>query len=187
MTTGFSGGGLSGVGFGLAVDAQDTVWASGYASQNIARFSNAGKPLSPPDGWTVDGQLGEMQGIIVTRTGDIWAVDQGKNTVVHLPNGDPAKARVYCENKSRNPLDNPCGLFAPFHLAIDNQDRIWVSNSIGSSIIRFHVSDPTQVEKFDAGFSGSGIAIDSQGNVWRADRFGSSALGRAKLDAMLAA
>jgi hypothetical protein len=107
MTTGFSGGGLSGVGFGLAVDAQDTVWASGYASQNIARFSNAGKPLSPPDGWTVDGQLGEMQGIIVTRTGDIWAVDQGKNTVVHLPNGDPAKARVYCEKQKQEPAGQP--------------------------------------------------------------------------------
>ena len=187
MTTGFAGGGLSGVGFGLAIDAQDNVWASGYASQNIARFDNAGKPLSPPEGWTLNGQLGEMQGIIVTRTGDIWAVDQGKSLIVHLPKGDPAKARVYCENKSKNPLENPCGLFAPFHLAIDNQDRIWVSNSVGSSVIRFHVSDPTKVEKFDAGFSGSGIAIDSQGNVWRADRFGSSELGRAKLDAMLAA
>ncbi len=187
MTTGFAGGGLSGVGFGLAIDAQDTVWASGYASQNIARFDNAGKPLSPPEGWTVNGRLGEMQGIIVTRTGDIWAVDQGKSTIVHLPKGDPAKARVYCENRSKDPLKNPCGLFAPFHLAIDAQDRIWVSNSIGSSVIRFHVSDPTKVEKFDAGFSGSGIAIDSQGNVWRADRFGSSQLGRAKLDAMLAA
>ena len=187
ITTGFAGGGLSGVGFGLAIDAQDSVWASGYASQNIARFDNAGKPLSPPEGWTVNGQLGEMQGIIVTRTGDIWAVDQGKSTLVHLPNGDPSKARIYCQNASKDPLKNPCGLFAPFHLAIDNQDRIWVSNSIGSSVIRFHVSDPTKVEKFEAGFSGSGIAVDSQGNVWRADRFGSSELGRAKLDAMLAA
>ena len=54
-----------------------------------------------------------MQGIIVTRTGDIWAVDQGKSQVVHLPGGDPAKARIYCQNDSKNPLDNPCGLFAP--------------------------------------------------------------------------
>jgi streptogramin lyase len=187
ITTGFAGGGLSGVGFGLAIDAQDNVWASGYASQNITRFDNAGKPLSPPDGWTVNGQLGEMQGIIVTRTGDIWAVDQGKSQIVQLPQGDPAKARVYCQSTSKNPLENPCGLVAPFHLAIDNQDRIWVSNNIGSSVIRFHVSDPTKVEKFEAGFSGSGIAIDSQGNVWRADRFGSSERGRLKQVEMLAA
>ena len=187
MTTGFAGGGLSGVGFGLAVDAQDSVWASGYASQNLARFDKTGKPLSPSDGWSVNGQLGEMQGIIVTSSGDIWAVDQGKSQIVHLPQGDPAKARILCQNKSKNPLENPCGLFAPFHLAIDQQDRIWVSNSIGSSIIRFPAADPSKVERFDGGFSGSGIAIDSQGNVWRADRFGSSERGRLKLVELMAA
>ncbi|MCP9801596.1 hypothetical protein [Synechococcus sp. RedBA-s] len=186
MTTGFSGGGLSGVGFGLAIDAQDNAWVSGYASQNITKFDNAGKPLSPPEGWTLKSQLGEMQGIIVTRTGDIWAVDQGKNQLVHVPNGDPSKARVYCQNRSKDPLKNPCGLFAPFHLAIDMQDRIWVSNSIGSSVIRFHVSDPTKVEKFDVGYAGSGLAIDSRGNVWHADRFGSSENGRLKLVELMA-
>jgi streptogramin lyase len=185
ITTGFTGGGLSGVGFGLAIDAQDNPWPSGYASQNITRFDPSGSPLSPPDGWTVNGQLGEMQGIIVTRTGDIWAVDQGKSQIVHLPGGDPSKARIYCQSKSKNPLENPCGLVAPFHLAIDQQDRIWVSNNISSSIIRFHVSDPTKVEKFDGGFGGSGMAIDSQGNAWRADRFGSSERGRLKLVEML--
>ena len=40
----------SGVGFGLAIDAQDKVWADSYASQNITLFDNAGKPLSPPEG-----------------------------------------------------------------------------------------------------------------------------------------
>ena len=187
ITTGFTGGGLSGVGFGLAIDAQDNIWPSGYASQNITRFDSAGKPLSPPDGWTFNGQLGEMQGIIVARNGDIWAVDQGKSQIVHLPKGDPSKARIYCQNTSQEPLENPCGLFAPFHLAIDQQDRIWVSNNIGSSVIRFHVSDPTKVEKFDVGFSGSGMAIDSQGNVWHAERFGSSERGRLKLVEMMAA
>jgi len=186
MTSGFSGGGLSGVGFGLAIDDKDNAWVDGYASQNITRFDPSGKPLSPPDGWTLNGQLGEMQGIIVTRTGDIWAVDQGKNQVVHLPGGDPSKARIYCQNPSKDPLKNPCGLFAPFHLAIDQQDRIWISNNIGSSVIRFPVSDPTKVEKFNVGYGGSGLAIDSQGNVWHADRFGSSEKGRLKLVELMA-
>jgi hypothetical protein len=180
MTTGFRGGGLSGVGFGLAIDGKDNAWVDGYASQNITRFDPSGKPLSPSDGWTLDGQLGEMQGIIVTPSGDIWAVDQGKNQLVHLPGGDPAKARIYCQNASKDPLKNPCGLFPPFHLAIDQQDRIWISNSIGSSVIRIAVSDPTKVEKFQVGYGGSGLAIDSQGNVWHADRFGSSENGRLK-------
>ncbi len=113
ITTGFTGGGLSGVGFGLAIDAQDNVWPSGYASQNITRFDSSGRPLSPPEGWTVNGQLGEMQGIIVTRTGDIWALDQGKSQIVHMPKGDPSQARIYCQSKSKNPLENPCGLVRP--------------------------------------------------------------------------
>ncbi len=161
---------------------------SGYPSQNITRFDAAGKPLSPEDGWGLNGQLGEMQGTIVTASGDVWAVDQGKSQLVHLPQGDPAKARIYCQNRSKDPLDNPCGLFAPFHLAIDQQERIWISNNIGSTIIRFPAADPTRIEKFDAGsFSGSGLAIDSQGNVWHANRFGSSELGRVKLVEMGAA
>ena len=49
------------MGFGLAIDAKDNAWVSGYASQNITRFDAAGKPLSPADGWGLNGQLGEMQ------------------------------------------------------------------------------------------------------------------------------
>ena len=187
ITTGFTGGGLHGVGFGMAVDAQDNVWVDGYASQNITKFDNGGKPLSPPDGWTLNGQLGEMQGIIVTAEGDIWAVDQGKNQLIHLPKGDPSQARIYGQNQSKDPLKNPLGLFAPFHLAVDKKKRIWISNNIGSSVIRIDESDPTKMEKFDVGFGGSGLAIDSQGNVWHADRFGSSENGRLKLIELMAA
>ena len=187
MTTGFTGGGLHGVGFGLAIDAQDNVWVDGYASQNITKFDNSGKPLSPPEGWTLDGKLGEMQGIIATPKGDIWAVDQGGNQLVHLPQGDASKARIYGHNPGKDPLANPLGLFAPFHLAIDQQERLWISNNIGSSVIRIDVSDPTKMEKFEVGYGGSGLAIDSQGNVWHADRFGSSENGRLKLIELMAA
>jgi streptogramin lyase len=187
ITTGFTGGGLAGVGFGVAIDAQDNIWVDGYASQNITKFDNSGKPLSPPDGWTLDGKLGEMQGIIVTPKGDIWAVDQGGNQLVHLPKGDASQARIYGHNNSKDPLANPLGLSAPFHLAIDQQDRLWISNSIGSSIIRVDTTNPTKMDKFDVGYGGSGLAIDSQGNVWHADRFGSSENGRLKLVELMAA
>jgi len=187
ITTGFTGGGLAGVGFGLAIDAQDNVWADGYASQNITKFDNSGKPLSPPDGWTLDGKLGEMQGIIVTRTGDIWALDQGKNQLVYLPHGEPTQAKIYGQNKSKNPLKNPLGLFAPFHLAIDQKDNLWISDNIGHYVNRINVSNPTKAEKFEVGYGGSGLAIDSQGNVWHADRFGSSEAGRLKLVDLMAA
>ena len=65
----------------------------------------------------------------------------------------------------------------PFHLAIDQQDRIWVTNGFGAHVTRFPASDPSKAEKFKTGWSGSGLAIDSQGNVWVTNRLGSTARG----------
>jgi streptogramin lyase len=187
ITTGFTGGGVLGVGFGLAIDAHDNAWPDSYAGQAITQFSPSGKPISPPEGYNFNGQLGKMQGIIVTPKGDIWAVDQSKSQVAHLPNADAAKGQLYCQNPGKDPLRNPCGLFAPFHLAIDQQDRIWITNNIGRSVVRFPASDPSKVEKFEAGYGGSGLAVDSQGNVWVANRFGNSLRAQLKLDELMAA
>ena len=67
-----------------------------------------------------------MQGIIATPSGDIWALDLIKGQVLKLPHGDPSKVQFYCQNKTGDPLKNPCKLMGPFALAIDQQDRIWV-------------------------------------------------------------
>jgi streptogramin lyase len=178
MTTGFTGGGLEGVGYGLAIDADDNVWVTTYGSQTIAKFNNQGQPLSPPEGYNFNGQLGLMQGIIVTPNGDIWAVGISKNQLVYFPKGDPTKAKIICEGRTVE----PCKSFAgPFHLAIDKQDRIWVSNIIGDWVTRFPASDPSKAETFKIGFSGGGMAIDGQGNVWVANHLGNSATGGALL------
>ena len=77
----------------------------------------------------------------------------------------------------------PCkSLFGPFHLAIDQQDRIWVSNAVGDVVTRFSAADPSKVETFKAGYSGSGLNIDSQGNVWVTNRLGSSERGKVALE-----
>ena len=65
---------------------------------------------------------------------------------------------------------------APFHLAIDQLDRIWVSDS-SFHVIRFPVADPTKAVKFDVRSNNSGLNIDSQGNVWVTNRFGPGLLG----------
>ena len=115
-----------------------------------------------------------MQGIIVTPSGDVWALDFGKDKVVYLPKGDPAKAKFFCEAPADKPSkDGPCKLNGPFHLAIDQQDRIWITNAIGDTVTRFPASDPTKVETFKAGASGKGLAIDSQGNAWITNTLGS--------------
>ena len=48
MTTGFTGGGVEGIGFGLCIDAHDNCWATTYGSKAIVEFDKTGKPLSPP-------------------------------------------------------------------------------------------------------------------------------------------
>jgi hypothetical protein len=174
MTTGFSGGGMQGGTFGNAIDAKDNAWLASYGGKSIAVFDKNGKPLTPPDGITFDGKLGLMQGIIVTPSGDVWALGISKNQLLYFPKGDWTKGKIVCEGREVEPCKSMLG---PFHLGIDQQDRIWVTNGFGKHVTRFPASDPTKVEKFDTGWSGSGLGIDSQGNVWVTNRFGNSIHG----------
>ena len=56
-----------------------------------------------------------------------------------------------------------------------------MSNGDLGHVSRFPASDPSKVEKFSTGWSGSGLNIDSQGNVWVTNRFGTGLLGMAHL------
>jgi hypothetical protein len=172
--TGFAGGGMQGGTFGAAVDAKDNAWLASYGGQSIAVFDKNGKPLTPPEGITFNRQLGLMQGIIVTPSGDVWAVGISKNQLLHFPKGDWTKGEIVCQGRTVEPCKS---LVGPFHLGIDQQNRIWVTNGFGAHVTRFPASDPTKVEKFKTGYSGSGLGIDSQGNVWVTNRLGNSDRG----------
>ena len=174
ITTGFAGGGMQGGTFGAAVDANDNAWLASYGGKSITVFDKNGKPLSPPEGITFNGQLGLMQGIIVVPNGDVWALGISKDQLLHFPKGDLNKGRIVCEGRDVEPCKSFLG---PFHLGIDQQDRIWVTNGFGGHVTRFPASDPSKAEKFSTGWSGSGLGIDSQGNVWATNRLGSSMRG----------
>ncbi len=178
ITTGFTGGGMEGGTFGAAVDAKDNVWLTSYGSKSITVFDKNGKPLTPPEGINFGGRLGLMQGVIVTPSGDVWVLGIEKSQLVYFPKGDISKGRIVCEGESAE----PCKSFkAPFHLGIDQQDRIWVANSGVEHLTRFPASDPTKVENFKTGINNSGLGIDSKGNVWVTNRFGTGLLGMAHL------
>jgi hypothetical protein len=178
ITTGFTGGGMEGGTFGTAVDSNDNAWFTTYGSKTVAVFDKNGKPLTPPEGINFGGRLGLMQGIIVTPSGDVWTVGVEKSQLVEFPKGDLSKGRIVCEGDNAE----PCKSFkAPFHLGIDQQNRIWVSNAGIDHVTRFPASDPSQVETFKTGFNSSGLGIDSQGNVWVTNRLGNSLVGMAHL------
>ena len=174
ITTGFTGGGMQGGTFGAAVDAKDNAWLSSYGGKSIAVFDKNGKPLTPPEGITFNGQLGLMQGIIATPGGDVWALGITKSQLLYFPKGDWTKGRIVCEGRNAEPCKSFMG---PFHLGIDQQNRIWVTNAMGAHVTRFPAADPTKAEKFKTGYSGSGLGIDSQGNVWVTNRLGNSDRG----------
>jgi hypothetical protein len=171
ITTGFAGGGMQGGTFGAAVDAKDNAWLTSYGGKSIAVFDKNGKPLTPPEGITFGGKLGLMQGVIVTPSTDVWVVGITKSQLVHFPKGDLTKGKIICEGRDVEPCKSFLG---PFHLGIDQQDRIWVTNALDGHVTRFPASDPSKVEKFGTGWSGSGLGIDSQGNVWVTNRLGNS-------------
>jgi hypothetical protein len=173
--SGFSGGGLEGPGFGTAIDANDNVWVTSTNGKTISLFDKNGKPLSPPSGYNLDGKLGKVQGVIVTPSGDVWALDFGGDRVIYLPKGDPTKIKFYCQATDGKPnKESSCKLNGPFFLAIDQQDRIWITNAIGDTVTRFPANDPSKVEIFPTGgHSGKGMAIDSKGNAWFANTLGS--------------
>jgi hypothetical protein len=177
ITTGFAGGGMQGGTFGAAVDVKDQAWLASYGGMSIAVFDKNGKPLTPPDGITFGGRLGLMQGIIVTPgSGDVWALGLSKNQLLFFPGGDYKNGKIVCEGRDVEPCKS---LLGPFHLGIDQQNRIWVTNAMGGHVTRFPASDPSKAEKFSTGWSGSGLGIDSQGNVWVTNRLGNGARGEA--------
>jgi hypothetical protein len=177
ITTGFAGGGMQGGTFGAAIDLKGNVWLSSYGSKSITVFDKDGKPLTPPDGINFGGRLGLMQGIITAPNGDMWALGIEKRQLLHFPKGDWNNGRIVCEGDSAE----PCKSFtAPFHLAIDQQDRIWVSDS-SFHVIRFPAAYPSRATKLDVRSNNSGLNIDSQGNAWVTNRFGPGLLGMAHM------
>ena len=173
MIKGFRGGGVDAAGWGIAVGADNKVWVTSIIGSTISVFDDkTGQPLSPDTGYNLGGKLGQMQGIITTPNGDVWTLDNEHSQIVHLPKGDPAKGRIYGQVENGKPVDGTLQVKKPFGLAIDQQDRIWVSNSGSNTVTRFPASDPGKAVEFEVGYSPHAIAIDSRGNAWVANSIG---------------
>jgi len=167
MITGYRGGGLDSPGWGIAFSADDKVWATNLIGRTISVLDRkTGKPLSPDVGYNFDGRLGQMQGILVAPNGDVWTVDNENNQIVHLPGGDVSKGRILGRTVDGKPVDGTLQVKGPFGIAIDQQDRIWITNSGSNTVTRFPAGNPGKAEQIEVGFSPHAVTIDSQGNAW---------------------
>lgn len=194
MITGFRGGGLDSPGWGVAFSADDKVWITNLIGSTISVLDRkTGEPLSPETGYNFDGKLGQMQGILVAPNGDIWTVDNGNSQIVHIPGGDPSKGRILGQTVDGKPVEGTLQVKSPFGIAIDQQERIWITNSGSDTVTRFPASNPAKAEEIKVGFSPHAIAIDSQGNAWVGNLVGHPeieekyALVKQKLEAKLKA
>ena len=85
--------------------------------------------------------------------------------------GDATKGRILGRTVDGKPVDGTLQVKGPFHLAVDQQDRIRVTNS-SDTVTRFPANDPGNAEQIKVGFVPRGVAIDSLGNAWVANCLG---------------
>lgn len=170
----FSGGGLDGVGFGVALDPNGRVWLTNFGfagegcrfvptSDSVSVFTPEGKPLSRDDGVTA-GDLSWPQGITSNRHGDIWIASCLNGNVSIYPGGNPRRAKIIRPRVS--------GLEKPFAVAIDPHGRAWVTGNKSDSVAVFdRRGRPVPFSPIsDGNFNlPLGIASDSRGNMWVAN------------------
>ena len=160
--TGFTGMGVDGVGWGTGVSL-DKVWVSGFNGK-IGVMDFNGKPVGKESDFPMAGKTRRTAWASASpRTAMSGSPMATKNHLLYFPGGRVKDGRIV----------KVTGLKSPFGVAIDAQNRVWVSNSQSDTVVRFPADDPSKAESFRAGISVRGIALDSKGNLWAASNMSS--------------
>jgi hypothetical protein len=162
--TGYTGMGVDGAGWGTAITKDGTCWVSSFnGAIGVYRLED-GAPIMdhiPKHLADLASDLGGMQGIGVAPNGDIWIVGTSSNKMVYFPEGDLSRGRVVPNQDLQNLLS------APFAAAIDQFNRVWITNTNSKSLVRYtHGLPKGKVERFILAGGGRGVALDSKGNCW---------------------
>jgi len=152
--TGFMGAGINGVGWGTAV-SRENVWASSFNGK-ILVMDLQGRPVASEQDFPFREKVSGLMGIGVAANGDVWIADGEGGQLLFFPGGRVKEGRIV----------KVVGLAGPFDVVIDEQNRVWVSNSRSDTVMRFPANDPTNVETFRVGIAPRALALDSKSNVW---------------------
>ncbi len=193
MTTGFTGGGLLGPGFGTAIDANDRVWVDNTSGQTISLFDKSGKGMAIDSrgnawvtntmgrGMTLETKLRllalKLRGTALPAFDRVALQDlvshPGLGSVSMLrPDGSPAPGSPF----------NPGSIWGAWAVSIDGNDHAWISNfAPGGGITELcgarTETCPAGMKTGDpisppGGYKGGGMqllvdaSIDPAGNVW---------------------
>ena len=152
--TGFMGAGINGIGWGTAV-TRENVWVSSFNGK-ILVMDFQGHPVASEQDFPFREKLHGLMGIGVAANGDVWIADSEGGQLLFFPGGRVKDGRIV----------KVAGLAGPFDVVIDEQNRVWVSNSRSDTVVRFPADDPTKVETFRIGLAPRALALDSKNNVW---------------------
>ena len=152
--TGFMGAGINGIGWGTAV-TRENVWASSFNGK-ILVTDLQGRPVATEQDFPFREKLHGLMGIGVAANGDVWIADGEGDQLLFFPGGHVKEGQIV----------KVAGLAGPFDVVIDDQNRVWVSNSRSDTVMRFPANDPTQVQSFRVGVAPRALALNSKSNVW---------------------
>lgn len=189
----YTGGGVNGVGFGIAQDVKGRIWVSNYGfkgtkcpidpgSNTLSLFGLDGTALSPPGGFTQGGiarglrNTGGREGGV--RDGDVMALSwpqgmgAGADGSVWVANCGNDSVTRYVDGDPTRSENYSGGVTKPFGVVVDDRGIAWVT-SIGSDQVFAYHPDGRQVE--GSPFSDRdmrrplGIALDSGNTKWVAN------------------
>jgi hypothetical protein len=179
----YHGGGLSGVGFGVAVDLSERVWAANFGFEgkgckiaanhtSVSLFNTAGETLSPEGGWEVGG-ISWPQGTVVDRHENVWLANCGNDSVTRIdgdtvpssPGGTPPTA----VNFSGAAITTGTGAAfeRPFADALDARGDLYVTGNASNSVAELAPNGNTVGMYAGGGLHlPMGVVVDGHGYAW---------------------
>jgi sugar lactone lactonase YvrE len=180
----YTGGGLSGAGFGIDIDPFGDVWVAnfGFAApppdcpepfqpvhNTVSQFRHDGTPVSPGStarsgagGGYTQGGIAFPQGTVSDDQGNIWIANCQGDSVTQYPGGDPTRARAFTD----------IGVSKPFGVARTKSGNIFVTGVASDTVAELR---PDGSSAPGSPFSGGGlshplgVAVDSRDNAWIAN------------------
>jgi len=179
----YLGGGLSGVGFGVAIDRHERVWATNFGFEGkgcetaadhftASVFDLDGTVRSPGEGWAVGG-ISWPQGTVVDQRENVWVANCGNDSVTRIaadttplqPGGTPPTAVNF--PGSLITAGTGAAFERPFADAIDAQGHVFVGGNASNSVAELTPSGrPVRMITGGGLHLPMGVVADGNGYVW---------------------